>query len=119
MHQSELRYKISSSKEFQDRVLVLAITLAHSIMNTNSEHKDIEKFRAKAVDIINQPEQYRERLALSVAALLEVEVKDVYIMPYFVSSFTDEELLAVLYDVFDALAGVPRDNSISKTERAG
>lgn len=96
------RYIIATNDQFQTRVLMLALQHAHTLMNQTSDEPDTLKLKAKATELINQPEQCKERLALSTAAVLT----DEELFECIQEDIPDEDLLLVVENVFDALAGV-------------
>jgi hypothetical protein len=62
----------------------------------NAQEKYDDRVVAKAHDVITYPEGYRERLALSVAAL---DTKEGRVLD-------DDYLMGRIWDAFDALSGV-------------
>lgn len=104
MHPSLRRYMRSQKEAFRGRVLMLATAHAHDIMNIEPERATnaaaetaLAKMQAKAVELLNNPDTFEKRFAISVAALLDMSVFD---------DATDEDLVPVIRDVFDGIAGV-------------
>lgn len=100
MQRSFFRQRLAENEEFKNRVVIIALQQAHEIMNLLSQEDDLDsiKLKNKATDIINQPSSYKERLSLSVAAMLPVgEVHD---------GVDDSVLDSVIRDILDAMAGV-------------
>ena len=100
MQKTFFRQRLADNDEFKNRVVIIALQQAHQIMNLLASEDDLSnvKLKNKATDIINQPSSYKERLSLSVAALLPVE--DLH------DGVDDSVLDEVLRDVIDAMAGV-------------
>lgn len=94
-----IRLELSQTAPFKDRVLIVAVKVAHEVMNTDTTEKNI-KLKMKCVELLNTPESFKDRLALSVAALLP---------PEFFTEVRDRsdygDLGAVVIDVLDAIAG--------------
>lgn len=109
---SLMRYHTASKEDFQGRVLVLAIAHAQQIMNIVGKENDLAKLKAKAVELLNSPDNFKERLALSVAALLPDEAfqstKDEVVSNgvTYMDFIEDIDLELAIPDAFDALAGV-------------
>ncbi len=86
--------------EVRDRIVLLAVGHCQDLMNLSADDTDTAKLKAKASELLNNPESYKERLALSVVSLLaEDQLHD---------GVDDMELLGAIIDSFDALAGVTR-----------
>ncbi len=100
MQKTFFRQRLAENEEFRSRVLIILLQQAHELMNLPVVDTDIDsvKLRTKATDIINQPSSYKERVSLSVAALLP---------PGEVHEGVDDDVIdAVVRDVIDAMAGV-------------
>lgn len=102
MQLSMKRVLIAQDTMFQNRLVILALEHAHDIMNVfaKDDDQDLKKLQAKAVELINNPEEFRKRLAWSVAALLLEE--DV------TTNVSDFVLQEDIRDCFDAMAGVTK-----------
>lgn len=103
---SYLRQFVATQDSFKNRVLILALQHAHAIMNTPQEEEenlDLARLKLKATELINQPVTFSERLALSVASLLYDSDVDLNV--------SDDVLIPVVADVFDALSGVTSQRS--------
>jgi hypothetical protein len=101
---SEKRFDIADTRSFQDRILMLTLQHAHQVMDTPGDPGDTNATRlaSKATEFLNQPEQFRERLALSTSALLSDDEVDEQLQ----AGLTDDDISLLIPDVFDALAGV-------------
>ncbi len=95
---------IRLNDQIKDRIVILAVELAHRIMNTPGEDLQTFKLQAKAAELLNNPDSFKERLTLSVVALLQEEQLS--------SGVDDAELWLALEDGFDALAGVSRPPAV-------
>lgn len=92
------RVCLAQDEGFQQRVLILAIDYAHDVMNIEPKSDNILRCQAKAVELLNQPESFKQRIAYSVVARLRSDLLD--------PAVDDESLVEILPDIFDALAGV-------------
>ncbi len=97
---SYLRVKLAQDEGFQFRVLMLAIAYAQDVMNMEPKEGDdtVARLQAKAQDLLNQPDTFKERMAFSLAAKLGEDVLDPYV--------EDATLDALIPDIFDGIAGV-------------
>lgn len=102
------RYDVSEDEEFRGRVLIVAVTHAQEIMNIRGKEDDIDllKLKAKATELLNSPDSFKERLALSVVSLLPEEVFHEGLITTTVGALEDIDLELAIPDAFDALAGV-------------
>lgn len=100
MQTSFIRYLFTNNDTLKKRIVILAVAHAHGIMNLVGAPNDpvIFKLKAKATELLNNPQSFEDRLMISVASLLDKKDLD--------SGINDEVLMPVIIDVFDALAGV-------------
>lgn len=96
--ESYKRVNLAQNETFQYRLLILFIDYAHDVMNIQKEDDNVAKLQAKAQELLNQPDSFKQRLAFSVAAKLPDDFLDIYV--------TDESIQEIVPDVFDAIAGV-------------
>lgn len=89
------RINLSKNDVFKDRVLMTAVQWCHTVMNHPTTDDNI-KLKSKAVEILNQPEAFRDRLAYSVAAIVP---------DYEVNPPVWETLWSKVADALDAIAG--------------
>ncbi len=60
MQKSTERYLLFKNEVLQERILILALRLAHEILN----NLDVDtKLRSKGTELINSPENFKVRLA--------------------------------------------------------
>lgn len=105
MESTRLRYFLASDDIFKARVLILAIQHGQDIMNIIDSAKegeppdaDLAKLKQKAQELLNNPDSFKERLALSVAAMLDDSDVTTDVLDY--------KLDQIIVDAFDGLAGV-------------
>lgn len=92
------RMQLATDTTFQLRVLILFINYAHDVMNLTQEDEITRKLQAKAQELLNQPDSFKERLSFSVAALLD----DAYVD----NAVEDGTIELLVEDIFDGIAGV-------------
>lgn len=102
---SYFRVKLAQDEGFQFRALILAIAYAQDVMNIEPKEDDVvlPRLQAKAQDLLNQPDTFKERVAFSLAAKLDENFLDPYV--------EDGTLDALIPDIFDGLAGVSWERS--------
>lgn len=109
MQNSILRYMLFNNTLFQERVLILAVGVAHDFLNEQSMPEYTEaglaRIQAKAAELINNPDGFRNRLVYSVVAKLNTKDVD--------EGVDDTVLNLLLLDIIDGLAGVPPSEKTS------
>lgn len=109
MQLSEQRYRfIQNYPLMEERILILSIGHAQELMNLRTPFDPLgdialAKLQAKAVELLNQPETFRDRLVLSVVSLMTEDDLD--------EGVDDVILEELIDDAFDALAGVTGKSS--------
>lgn len=98
MQKSTERYLLFKNEIIQERILLLALRIAHEYLNSPSDKPDFVKIQSKAMELINSPEGFKVRLAYSVVAMMDDTDLDMGI--------DDSDLESVIIDVFDGMAGV-------------
>lgn len=93
-------YEVASDPAFQGAVLIATLDYAHELMNTPDADP---KLRIKAWDVINNPEQYKERLALNAITRLSRGQMKLDKEGHLLGEI---KLKEAVVDLFDALAGV-------------
>lgn len=116
MQPSTQRYHLANEPVFQYKVLMLTIALCQRLLNLQpkpgTDNEDLNRgilmLQAKAFEVLNQPVTSMEKLALSVAAILDHDDLD--------EGVDDSVIDDVLFDAFTGIAGVsgirlePRDS---------
>jgi hypothetical protein len=96
------RYELSQDPEFQGRVLMLTLRLCHKLIDSDEQNIYI---LTKAREIVANPETFKEKLALSIASVLELydfdEDENMVV--------EDEDLESAIDDAFHAIAGVAKE----------
>lgn len=94
------RIELAQTPSFQDVVLLSALQVAHDVMNTETSDSNI-KLKHKAVELLNNPEGFKSKLALSVAAIIE---KD-YFLATLAETNAHTMISSAVLDALDAIAG--------------